>query len=89
MFEARLKIEGGYSWIRAIGLPVVLFGAGLPQVAGLAGDAKSYAARLFDYPPVDPLDDAAARELGLQPQTLSNFRVRNVFGAYIGQTAEP
>jgi hypothetical protein len=30
------------------GLPVVLFGAGLPQVAGLAGDAKSYAERLFD-----------------------------------------
>jgi hypothetical protein len=44
------------------GLPVVMFGAGLPQVAGLAGDAKSYAERLFDYPPVGPLPDAAARE---------------------------
>lgn len=49
------------------GLPVVLFGAGLPQVAGLAGDAKSYAERLFDYPPVGPLDDAAAREAILLP----------------------
>ncbi|MBE0418253.1 MAG: ATP-binding protein [Coriobacteriia bacterium] len=49
------------------GLPVVLFGAGLPQVAGLAGDAKSYAERLFDYPPVGPLSDAAAREAIQRP----------------------
>ncbi|HEX8363034.1 MAG TPA: ATP-binding protein [Longimicrobium sp.] len=40
--------------------PVVLFGAGLPQIAKLAGDAKSYAERLFRYPPVDKLDDTAA-----------------------------
>lgn len=40
--------------------PVVLFGAGLPQIAKLAGDAKSYAERLFRYPPVDKLDDKAA-----------------------------
>ena len=44
------------------GLPLVLFGAGLPQVAALAGDAKSYAERLFDYPEVGPLaPEAAAR----------------------------
>ena len=49
------------------GLPVILFGAGLPQVAGLAGDAKSYAERLFDYPPVGPLPDDAAREAILRP----------------------
>lgn len=42
------------------GLPVVLFGAGLPQLAALAGDAKSYAERLFDFPPVGPLDSEAA-----------------------------
>ncbi|MDO8987704.1 MAG: ATP-binding protein, partial [Coriobacteriia bacterium] len=42
------------------GLPIVMFAAGLPQVAGLAGDAKSYAERLFDYPPVGPLSSAAA-----------------------------
>lgn len=40
--------------------PVVLFGAGLPQIAKLAGDAKSYAERLFRFPPVDKLDEAAA-----------------------------
>jgi len=32
-------------------LPITLVGAGLPQVAELAGDAKSYAERLFKFPP--------------------------------------
>ncbi len=41
-------------------LPIIFFGAGLPQVAALSGDAKSYAERLFDYPPVGPLDDTSA-----------------------------
>lgn len=41
-------------------LPVILFGAGLPQIAKLAGDAKSYSERLFRYPPVDKLDREAA-----------------------------
>lgn len=49
------------------GLPVILFGAGLPQVAGLAGDAKSYAERLFDYPAVGPLGEAAARDAIAEP----------------------
>jgi hypothetical protein len=44
------------------GLPFILFGAGLPQLAALAGEAKSYAERLFDYPRVGPLDDIAARD---------------------------
>lgn len=43
------------------GLPLFFVGAGLPQIAALAGNAKSYAERLFDYPPVDSLDDTAAR----------------------------
>lgn len=43
------------------GWPVILFGAGLPQVAALAGEAKSYAERLFDYPAVGPLLPEAAR----------------------------
>lgn len=42
-------------------LPFLLFGAGLPQLAALAGQAKSYAERLFDYPAVGPLADADAR----------------------------
>lgn len=42
------------------GLPVVLVGAGLPQVARLAGEAKSYAERLFLYPEVGALDQRSA-----------------------------
>lgn len=42
-------------------LPLILIGAGLPQLARLAGDAKSYAERLFDYPPIGQLDPASAR----------------------------
>ena len=42
-------------------LPVVLVGAGLPQLRGRTGRAKSYAERLFDFPEVGPLSpDAAA-----------------------------
>ncbi|MCA3487054.1 MAG: ATP-binding protein [Rhodobacter sp.] len=42
-------------------LPIAFAGAGLPQVARLAGEARSYAERLFVYPPVDALDrDSAA-----------------------------
>lgn len=45
-------------------LPLLLFGAGLPQLAALAGEARSYAERLFDYPPVGSLPrDAAARAI--------------------------
>lgn len=44
------------------GLPCLLFGAGLPQLAALAGEAKSYAERLFRYPTVGPLAEPAARE---------------------------
>ncbi len=39
-------------------LPLVLIGAGLPQLVGLAGKSKSYAERLFDYPKVDALSDS-------------------------------
>lgn len=45
-----------------LSLPIVLVGAGLPQLPGLAGEAKSYAERLFDFPLVGSLspDDARA-----------------------------
>jgi AAA ATPase domain len=44
-----------------LGLPVILVGAGLPQLPGLAGNAKSYAERLFDFPEIGSLDDTDAR----------------------------
>ncbi|MFD2675117.1 ATP-binding protein [Gulosibacter bifidus] len=36
-------------------LPVTFVGAGLPQIAELAGDAKSYAERLFKFPVIGEL----------------------------------
>ena len=48
-------------------LPVLFFGAGLPQVAALSGDAKSYAERLFHYPPVGPLLAEDAKTAIRQP----------------------
>ncbi len=41
-------------------LPIMFFGAGLPQTAALTGDAKSYAERLFNYPAIGPLDEVFA-----------------------------
>ncbi|MBH0239297.1 AAA family ATPase [Methylobrevis albus] len=41
-------------------LPVVLVGAGLPQLVALAGKSKSYAERLFDFPRIGPLIEVDA-----------------------------
>jgi hypothetical protein len=49
------------------GLPVLLVGAGLPQIARLAGEAKSYAERLFQYPAVGPLDPISAQQAIKKP----------------------
>lgn len=38
-------------------LPLVLLGAGLPILPGLAGDSKSYAERLFNFPEVGALSE--------------------------------
>lgn len=48
-------------------LPVVLVGAGLPQLRGRTGRAKSYAERLFDFPEVGPLDPPAAKQAIYKP----------------------
>ena len=49
------------------GLPILLFGAGLPAIAALSGDAKSYAERLFIFPKVDALSEADAANAIRQP----------------------
>lgn len=43
------------------GLPVTMVAAGLPQLLGRMGRAKSYAERLFEFVAVDRLDDGGAR----------------------------
>lgn len=48
-------------------LPVTLVGAGLPQIAELAGDAKSYAERLFKFPAIGNLTEEAASRALAEP----------------------
>lgn len=43
-------------------LPITMLAAGLPQLLGQMGRAKSYAERLFEFVSVGPLDEAAARD---------------------------
>jgi hypothetical protein len=43
-------------------LPVTMVAAGLPQLVGQTGKAKSYAERLFEFVPIDKLDLDAARK---------------------------
>jgi AAA ATPase domain len=48
-------------------LPVTIVGAGLPQLRALAGDAKSYAERLFDFPTIGPLSPQEAERALRKP----------------------
>lgn len=43
-------------------LPVTMIGAGLPQLVGQMGRAKSYAERLFEFTTIGKLPEAAARQ---------------------------
>jgi GTPase SAR1 family protein len=64
-------------------LPVVLVGAGLPQLRGQMGRAKSYAERLFEFPEIGPLSASEARsalekpakELGVEFEPASLTRI--------------
>lgn len=56
-------------------LPVVLVGAGLPQLPGQMGRAKSYAERLFEFPRVGPLTSDAARIAILKPANEQGVRI--------------
>ncbi len=49
------------------GLPITMVGAGLPQIAELAGDAKSYAERLFKFPRIGNLDASDAHKALVDP----------------------
>ena len=50
-------------------LPLVLVGAGLPILTRLAGESKSYAERLFDFPKIGALSSADAYKALLDPVT--------------------
>jgi len=48
-------------------LPVTVVGAGLPQLRGMTGNAKSYAERLFDFPMIGPLAEPEAAQAIVKP----------------------
>jgi len=48
-------------------LPFTVVGAGLPSLPRLAGEAKSYAERLFTFPTIGALSDPAARMALVEP----------------------
>ncbi len=48
-------------------LPITLLAAGLPQLLGQLGKAKSYAERLFEFVAIDRLDEASGRDALCKP----------------------
>ena len=51
-------------------LPITFVGAGLPQIAELAGEAKSYAERLFKFPTIGSLTGEDARMALTEPASV-------------------
>lgn len=66
-------------------LPVVLVGAGLPQLRGRTGRAKSYAERLFDFPEIGALQSPAARVAIAKPAGAQGVEVQDDALAHILQ----
>lgn len=54
-------------------LPLVLLGAGLPILPGLAGESKSYAERLFSFPDVGALSEADAAKALQDPAAVAGI----------------
>ena len=69
--------------VQQLRLPLVLLGAGLPILPGLAGESKSYAERLFSFPDIGALsaedaakalrDPAAAASVRFEPAALDEI----------------
>jgi hypothetical protein len=80
--------------IQQLQLPLVLLGAGLPILPGLAGESKSYAERLFSFPDIGPLsetdaakalrDPAKAAGVVFEPPGLAEvFRLTNGYPYFV------
>jgi hypothetical protein len=68
-------------------LPVTVVGAGLPQLRGLLGEAKSYAERLFNFPEIGPLGREDARAAIVKPANLEGVDVdEEAVDAILAQT---
>ena len=57
----------GLHRVSQLGLPLLVAGAGLPSLPGLAGEARSYAERLFRYVDIGSLSTADATIALVQP----------------------
>ena len=57
------------------GLPLAMVGAGLPILPGLAGEAKSYAERLFVFPAIGALPEDASTKALRQPFAEAGVRI--------------
>jgi len=70
--------------IQQLQLPLVLLGAGLPILPGLAGQAKSYAERLFGFPEVGALSEEDAIKALRDPALAANvvFEADALFEIY-------
>lgn len=69
-------------------LPVTFAGAGLPQLPGLAGEAKSYAERLFKFPLIGELTGDAARDALVEPARLEGVEIESLAISAILQYTE-
>ena len=56
-------------------LPLGLFGAGLPQLLGKAGNAKSYSERLFQFEEVGPLSEKEANKAIRDPLSAKGVKI--------------
>lgn len=61
--------------VNQLSLPLLLAGTGLPQLPALAGTAKSYAERLFDFPIVGPLSRDEAFEAVRDPAEREDVKI--------------
>ncbi|GIL06676.1 MAG: ATPase [Betaproteobacteria bacterium] len=69
-------------------LPMVLVGAGLPILPGLAGESKSYAERLFSFPPIGALTEDEARRALQEPARAAGIRFEPAALAHIFKTTQ-
>ncbi len=58
-------------------LPIILIGAGLPQILALAGDSKSYAERLFTYPRIGALSEEDAKAAIVNPAESEGVQIED------------
>ncbi|MDE0310450.1 MAG: hypothetical protein OXI60_11580 [Acidiferrobacterales bacterium] len=58
-------------------LPILVIGAGLPSLIKLAGNAGTYAERLFQYPEVGPLSSVDARRALVVPAQREDVEFEN------------